>query len=97
MRFSQDDPDLIYINPNAADGGRGSLEQPYSTIEEGLARVKPGQTILLSAGEYTGDLNIQVSGTARNPLRIIAEPGNAVTIRSACWFFSRWSALSRLF
>ncbi|MBN1575968.1 MAG: right-handed parallel beta-helix repeat-containing protein [Chitinispirillaceae bacterium] len=87
MQLHHDNPDLIWINPTAADEGHGSFEQPYSSIEKGLERVKPGQALVLSAGDYASDCNIQVSGTARRPIHILAAPDAAVTITSACWYF----------
>ncbi len=87
MNIERDDPNIIVINPDAAPGGCGTFEEPFSTIEEGLRRVAPGQTILLCGGDYAGDLNIEVSGTARRPIRIIAEPGAKVIVRGGCWFF----------
>jgi hypothetical protein len=86
--FDHDNPDILWVHPDAPDiGCTGVFENPFSTLEAALDRVKPGQTIVLMAGEYVGDCNIQVSGTIRNPIRICAEPGNPVTIKSACWFF----------
>jgi hypothetical protein len=87
MKIDRDNRDIIWINPAAADEGKGFFEKPFSSIEAGLERVKPGQAIVLQGGEYTLDLNIQVSGTARNPIQILAEPDAEVIIKAACWFF----------
>ncbi|MBN1306945.1 MAG: right-handed parallel beta-helix repeat-containing protein [Chitinispirillaceae bacterium] len=87
MQFHHDNPDLIWINPGSPCDGHGSFEQPYSSIEEGLKRIRPGQALILFPGNYVSDLTIQVSGTARRPIHICAAPGATVTISSACWFF----------
>jgi len=86
--FNHDDPSILWIGADAPDVGcTGTFENPYSTIETALDRVKPGQTIVLTRGEYVGDCNIQRSGTPRNPIRIVAEEPGKVIISKACWFF----------
>lgn len=87
MEFHHDDPDLIWINPAFEDEGRGSFEEPFCEVERALANIGPGRTIVLQAGEYGSDLNIQVSGNVRNPIRIAAESEGAAIVKSACWFF----------
>ncbi|MBN1760755.1 MAG: right-handed parallel beta-helix repeat-containing protein [Chitinispirillaceae bacterium] len=87
MEYTYDNPDCLWIQADAFDGGTGTFEKPFASLESALERVKPGQAIVLQAGEYPGDCNIQVSGTAAEPIRIVAMPGAEVVIRSACWFF----------
>ena len=87
MDYTHDNPDCLWIHPEVPGEGTGSFEQPFSTLEAALERVKPGQAIVLQAGVYDGDCNIQVSGTAQRPIRIVAMPGAEVTVRAACWFF----------
>jgi hypothetical protein len=87
MDYTYDNPDCLWIHPDVPGDGVGTFEQPFSTLEAALARVKPGQAIVLQGGNYDGDCNIQVSGTAARPIRIVALPGAEVTVRSACWFF----------
>jgi hypothetical protein len=87
MKIPHDDPDILWIASDAPPGGYGSYERPFSSIDEGLARIKPGQSLVVRPGEYGSDVNFQISGTARNPIRIMAEPERDVVIRSACWFF----------
>lgn len=87
MQLQHDDPDILWIHSNAAPGGYGSFDSPFSTIEEGLERLQPGQSLVIRPGEYDSDLNFQLSGTASSPIRIMAEPESSVIIRGACWFF----------
>jgi hypothetical protein len=87
MHFDHDDPEVIWIDPQSAPGGRGSHELPYSMIEEGLARIQPGQSMVLRAGIYSGDCNIQTSGSARRPIRIAADENAKVVVKEACWYF----------
>jgi len=87
MEFHHDDPDLIWINPAFQDEGCGSFEEPFCDMEPALAKVEPGRTIVLQAGEYGSDLNIQVSGNVRNPVRIMAESQGAAVVKAGCWFF----------
>ena len=86
MNLTHDNPDCLWINPDLFDDGDGTFEHPYCAIETGLERVQPGQAVVLQAGNYGADCNIQVSGTAHRPVRIVAMPGAEVVVRSACWF-----------
>lgn len=40
------------LNGNCSDAGTGTLEQPYCTVSAAAAKVEPGQTVLIGAGEY---------------------------------------------
>lgn len=58
-----------------------------SSIKEALDRVQPGNTIILKSGSYTGDVTVQVSGSARAPIRILPDDDASVEIYNSCWFF----------
>src|SRR5512136_894987 len=85
--FDKNDPSVLWISPQAKSGGDGTHENPFRDIERAIAIVKPGMTLLLRAGVYCGDRTFDISGTLHQPIRIAAEPGAAVEIKSACWFF----------
>ncbi len=85
MQFHHDDPSLLWVN-ESVPGGHGSYESPFPSIEEGLERIQPGQTLVLQSGEYTTDCTIQTSGSYDRPIRICAEGQGTAVIRSACWF-----------
>jgi hypothetical protein len=70
---SHDDPDIIWVSPSFKSSGNGTFEAPYSKINRALKNVKPGNTIVLQAGDYDDSVNIQDSGTIIQPIRIVAD------------------------
>ncbi len=46
------DPDFVYIDPSAPDGGNGSSDNPFNTIAAGVLAVNDGGTVLLLDGNY---------------------------------------------
>jgi len=85
--LDKNDPSILWVSPSVKRSGDGTRENPFGGIERAIAIVNPGMTILLMAGVYGGDRTFDISGTIRQPIRIAAEPGAAVEILSACWFF----------
>lgn len=43
-----------HVAPGGADGNDGSPRNPLATIQEGLARALPGETVQVDEGEYLG-------------------------------------------
>ncbi|GLY30434.1 sigma-70 family RNA polymerase sigma factor [Kineosporia sp. NBRC 101731] len=56
----------LYVAPNGDDAARGSLAQPFATLEKAVSVVRPGQTIALRRGVYRSSqtLHIDTSGTS---------------------------------
>ena len=76
--------DTIYVS---ADGmGDGSLDSPTDLISA-MESVLPGQTIMLSNGEYEGLPHIEIlpehSGLKDRPIKIMAEDGGQVKINTS--------------
>ena len=65
---------------SCADTGQGSTSQPFCTIAAAAKKVQPGDTVLVSAGTYTGTaVNPANSGTASSPITFAANPGVTVS------------------
>lgn len=84
--FDREDPRLIWVSPDA-ENGDGTFDQPYSTVENALKEVEPGNTIVLKNGIYEEDVTVQISGTLESPIRIVADENANVEISASCWFF----------
>ncbi|MCL2268083.1 MAG: right-handed parallel beta-helix repeat-containing protein [Chitinispirillia bacterium] len=85
--FDTEDPQNIWVSPDAPDGGMGTHESPFSEISSALKRVTPGQHIILMPGTYQGDLTVDTSGEEKAPVYISAQnPGEAV-VDNGCWYF----------
>ena len=67
----------IHVSPSGTPSGRGTPDSPL-TLATAVQYVRPGQTILLAAGEYNfvSALRIPhgIDGTAEAPIRMIADP-----------------------
>jgi hypothetical protein len=67
----------FFVTPNAGPGGVGSIRRPW-TLDEALSsspNVKPGDTIWLRGGTYSGIFNSYLNGTAAAPIIVRQYPG----------------------
>jgi hypothetical protein len=71
--FSHEDPSIIWVGPAGDGGGRGTFDEPFTSVTEAVASARPGNTVVLRAGLYRGDVTVQNSGTIDRPIRITAE------------------------
>ncbi len=85
--FLRDDPAFVWVSPVDEKGGQGTFDQPFGRISSALSRSQPGQTIVLKAGIYPGDLTLETSGSMQKPLRIVADNGAIVSVEGSCWYF----------
>ncbi|HVX77216.1 MAG TPA: Ig-like domain-containing protein [Bradyrhizobium sp.] len=82
-----------YVSSEIGNSGNAgtSADAPLATLQEAADLVKPGDTVLVMNGTYTGPsygnvLNITTSGTASAPITFEAAPGQTPIIDSSgCW------------
>jgi hypothetical protein len=80
------------VAPNGRDDGRGDVNDPWRTIDAAVSRLHPGDTLLVRGGEYASpygpgapvDIN-GLRGTAGQPIRIAAYPGERPIRRGSGW------------
>jgi hypothetical protein len=84
---SDNDPRIIWVAPAGETKGSGTQDDPYTSLNRAIEKVMPGYTIMLTAGEYTGDVTFQTSGLMEMPIRVVPEEGAEVTIVDASWYF----------
>lgn len=53
---------------------------PFCTITAAGARVLPGQVVLVRPGTYQEEVELTVSGTAQDPIAIVADPSGPVRV-----------------
>jgi len=82
-----------YVAPNGSDNNPGTLTQPFKTLQRAVPRLRPGETLIVRAGEYDtglglsgglshGGASIIPSGTSwDNPVTIKAYPGERPVFR----------------
>jgi hypothetical protein len=87
-------PCTWFVSTSGSFGGKGSIGSPWSLKRvfggdpdfEGVAppsAIKPGDTVCLRGGTYTGFFQTILSGTPRQPITIQPYPGEAAIIDSA--------------
>src|SRR2546423_6500446 len=66
-------------NPNCSNTGTGSVSQPFCTITAANAKVVPGTTVQVAAGNYPERISVK-SGTPDARVVYAAAPGATVTV-----------------
>jgi parallel beta-helix repeat protein len=80
------------VAPYGRDDGRGDVHDPWRTIDAAVARLQPGDTLLVRGGEYSSPYGLHgpvdilhKRGTAAHPIRIAAYPGERPVRRGTAW------------
>lgn len=60
----------IYVDPDGSDTNTGDRDGPLASIQEGLNRAQPGETVRVLPGEYREVFWTSQSGEAGNPITI---------------------------
>ncbi|MCI4355242.1 MAG: right-handed parallel beta-helix repeat-containing protein, partial [Thermoplasmata archaeon] len=88
---------MRYVSADAAGPGDGSAEHPWSSLQDALCRLEPGDRLLIASGIYAGSFRIGTgcqSGTAEAPIQVFARHaflkaapggGDVLTIERAHW------------
>jgi len=80
------DQQFIWAAPGEGVCGEGTYGNPFLSISKAVECAQPGQTVVLKAGVYPGDVTIQKSGLIDKPLRIVAEKDALVVCKESCWY-----------
>ncbi len=74
---------VYFVAPEGNDAGHGSLDDPWRTIQRAADRLCAGQTVLIRGGVYRERVMPRHSGSAEQPIRYAAFPGEQVIIDGA--------------
>jgi len=69
-----------FVSPAGNDQAKGSINQPFKTIQRAVNIMKPGDTCFIREGVYRETIRIQTSGTAAKPVVITAFKNEKVVI-----------------
>jgi len=58
----------LYVSPTGSDSNTGSSASPYRTISKAASVAKPGTTVHVAPGTYSGNVATKTSGTSTNPI-----------------------------
>lgn len=75
-------PVVYHVATNGRDANPGTLARPFRTVTKAVGVVRPGDTILVHAGTYTGVVKITRSGTASQPITLAWAGDGRVTLRA---------------
>ncbi len=79
---SRELPSTYVVAPGGNDGGAGSAQDPWRTLQRAANAVRAGDTVEVRVGTYTG-FDLRTSGTAANRIRFSAEAGVLIDTRNA--------------
>ena len=71
----------LYVAGNGSDSAAGTANAPLATLEEAIARVQPGGTIIMRGGSYPGAVVNGGYGTASAWVTLRSEPGETVVLQ----------------
>ena len=77
-------------HPQASDDGPGSAERPWKTVSQAAESVGPGDQVVIRGGVYRERVVVKASGTAQQPIRFQAAPGEFVVLTGAD-LLTRWT------
>lgn len=77
---------VLHASPQGYDGGAGTADDPFGTLEGALDQLVAGDTLVLDGGTYEETVDLVVSpGTRDAPVRVVAAPGERPILRGLLW------------
>lgn len=75
-------PGDLYVAPDGSDTDPGTIHRPLRTVQAAVDRARPGTVIYLRGGTYVPSDSIAITrpGAKSEPIRLLAYPGEHVTI-----------------
>jgi hypothetical protein len=72
-----------YVATSGHDANPGTEASPMRTLNEGVTKLHPGDTLYVKSGTYAEALNNEIPGGTSwsNPVTVAAYPGHSVTLR----------------
>lgn len=77
----------VAVAPNGDDDGKGTLDDPWRTLEQALPSLRAGDTLVVADGTYDEqltDLDLH-QGTRERPIHVVAAPDSDPLIRGLLW------------
>ena len=72
---------MLYVDAaKGDDSANGSMKAPWKTINASLAKLKPGNTLVLRGGTYYESVTIRNAGTKEQPITIRSYPNELVIV-----------------
>ena len=74
----------FHVATNGSDRNPGTKDKPFKTIQAGIDKLMPGDTLIILPGVYRESLSVMKSGTKEKPIRIEAQQKGTVSVRGSC-------------
>ena len=74
-RLRASEGQAFYVAPGGSDQARGTLDDPWGSIQHALDTLSPGQTAFVREGTYAQSLVMDRAGTETAPISVRAYPG----------------------
>ena len=80
----------FYVAPDGNDAHPGTAAKPWATLQAGVNRLEPGDTLFVRGGIYRETVTFPRSGTADKPITVKAVAGETVVV-SGCDPVAGWT------
>jgi hypothetical protein len=80
----------LYVAPDGKDSHPGTAAKPLATLQAGVNRLAPGDTLLVRGGIYRETVTFPLSGAADRPITVKAVAGETVVV-SGCDPVAGWT------
>jgi len=72
----------VHVDPAGDDHGRGTATDPWASLTAALARLVPGDRLVVHGGEFEEDVNpVTRPGTPAAPVSVVAAEGESPRVR----------------
>ena len=83
----------FHVAPNGNDANPGTQAKPFATIQAGVNKLQPGDTVLIHGGVYRETVTFPRSGTEATPITVKAHPGEKVVV-TGCDPVTDWASMT---
>ncbi|HEY7529818.1 MAG TPA: dockerin type I domain-containing protein [Gemmatimonadota bacterium] len=73
----------LHVSTRGSDSGSGTSSSPFRTVQKAADVARPGDTILVHGGTYSGQVRITRSGTASAPITLKPAGDGTVTLTAS--------------
>ncbi len=84
------------VSPSGSDSNPGTASQPWKSLAKAAQAVRPGDRVIVRGGVYKEVVDFSTSGSASQPIRIEAYPGETPVIEGDFARPGYWGSLVRL-
>jgi hypothetical protein len=76
-----------YVSPTGSDANPGTLSAPWRTVAASLKKLRPGTTLYLRGGTYSGNMDLDLpDGTATARITVGSYPGERAVLKGLIRF-----------